>query len=328
MRAQILDSYQEGKLTLREVPKPSPRPGEVLIRIVASGVNPIDCKVRKGLSPYAMPELPAILGTDMAGVIEEVGADVSGFALGDEVFGLVGGVWGMPGTLADYVAVDVNLVARKPKTLSMRESAALPLVTLTAWEGLVDRAGVQAGQKALILGGSGGVGHVAIQIAKARGAEVFATAAPEKFEMIHALGAVALDRSLPIEEHMAQHTNGAGFDIVYATIGGPVLADALKAVTYYGHVVSCAAFGTVDLTAGSLRAATLSGVFVLLPMTRNVGRARHGEILREVASLADRGALKPIVDPRRFTLEQAMEAHKVQETGHPVAKIVIDISHG
>ncbi|MGE8394122.1 MAG: alcohol dehydrogenase catalytic domain-containing protein, partial [Pseudomonas sp.] len=165
----VLDDYATGTLLEQTVQRPSPRAGEVLVRIAASGVNPIDNMIRLGLAPYAMPELPAILGTDLAGVVVETGPEVTAFNVGDEVYGLTGGVRGLQGSLAEYAAVDAALLALKPKNLSMREAAALPLVFLTAWEGMVDRAAVQPGQRVLVQGGAGGVGHVAIQIAAAHG---------------------------------------------------------------------------------------------------------------------------------------------------------------
>jgi NADPH:quinone reductase-like Zn-dependent oxidoreductase len=122
-----------------DLPKPSPAPGQVLIKIHAAGINPLDTKIRAGQGGHANQPLPAILGLDMAGSVEAVGSYVSAFAAGDEVFGMVGGVGKQQGTLAEYIAVDATLLAHKPKSLTMRQAAALPLVTITAWEGLVDR---------------------------------------------------------------------------------------------------------------------------------------------------------------------------------------------
>lgn len=136
MKALRLDSYDASTLLEVEVAKPSPQQGQVLVKIKASGVNPIDYKIRLGQAPYAMPELPAIIGTDLAGVVEAVGEGVTQFQVGDEVYGLTGGVRGLQGSLAQYAAVDANLLAIKPRNLSMCEAAALPLVTLTVWEGL------------------------------------------------------------------------------------------------------------------------------------------------------------------------------------------------
>jgi NADPH2:quinone reductase len=130
------------------------------VRIKASGVNPLDLKIRSGSAPHARHPLPAILGMDLAGIVEQVGPGVTGFKAGDEVYGLTGGIGGLQGSLAEFAAVDADLLARKPSSLDMREAAAVPLVVITAWEGLVDRANVQAGQTVLIHG-AGGVGQMA-----------------------------------------------------------------------------------------------------------------------------------------------------------------------
>lgn len=327
MRALVLNDYANGQFSDARVPRPVPGAGEVLVQIFASGVNPIDYKIRTGAAPYAEPELPAILGTDLAGVVVEVGADVTDFKLGDEVYGLTGGVRGMPGTLAEFAAVDARLLAPKPKNLSMREAAALPLVFLTAWEGLVDRAHVQAGQRVLIQGGAGGVGHVAVQIARAFGATVYATASSGKHDIVRGYGATPIDyRTTKVADYVTQYADGVGFDVVYDTVGGQTLDDSLVAAKPYGHVLSCYAFSEHNLAPGSLRCVTLSGIFVLLPMLSGEGRAHHGEILREATRLAEEGKLKPLVDQERYTLADAHAAHDAQEAGKALGKIVIDIA--
>ncbi len=193
-----------GDFQARDVPRPTLAADQVLVRISASGVNPLDTKIRAGQAAHARQPLPAVLGLDMAGTIEEVGGNVTAFKSGDEVFGMVGGVGGLQGTLAELIAVDANLLAHKPKSLSMREAAALPLSTITAWEGLVDRANVRAGHKVLIHAGAGGVGHIAVQIAQAFGAEVFATVSPDKKNVVREFGATPVDyRSLSVEEYVA-----------------------------------------------------------------------------------------------------------------------------
>src|SRR5580698_1437072 len=179
MRAAILEAYNS-PLRLIEMERPEARTGQVLIQIMASGVNPLDTKIRTGNGGHARQTPPAVLGMDLAGVVEEVGSGVTGFRAGDEVYGMAGGIGGLQGTLAEFAAVDAELIARKPKNLSMREAAALPLSFITAWEGLVDRAGVRQGQTVLVHAGAGGVGHVVAQIAVARGAKVFATVSGEK----------------------------------------------------------------------------------------------------------------------------------------------------
>lgn len=327
MRAQQLYDYADGTFKEVSVDRPVAGIGQVLVRIVASGVNPIDTKIRAGIAPYAMPELPAILGTDLAGVVEAVGEDVTTFKVGDEVYGLAGGVRGLQGSLAEYSAVDANLLAIKPKNVSMREAAAIPLVFLTAWEGLVDRANVSAGHRVLVQGGAGGVGHAAVQIAVARGAKVFATASQDKAAIVESFGATAIDYTTSsVDQQVAQHAAGVGFDVVYDTVGDKTLDDALAAARPYGHVVSCAAFGTHSLAPSSLRCVTLSGVFVLLPMLGGEGRAHHGDILREATKLVEAGQFKPLLDGHTFKLADAQAAHELQESGKALTKIVIDIA--
>jgi len=291
MHAVVLEKFG-GDLTLAEVDKPVAGRGEVLVRVAASGVNPLDTKIRAGTAAHARPVLPAILGLDLAGVVEQAGPGVHGFAAGDEVYGLTGGVGGLPGSLAEYAAVDSALLARKPASLSMREAAALPLAVITAWEGLVDRARVRRGQRVLVHGGAGGVGHVA-----------------------------------PVAEYVAAHTDGEGFDVIFDSVGGTTLDRSFEAVrAYTGHVVSALGWGTHSLAPLSLRGATYSGVFTLLPMLTGRGRAHHGEILRKAAALADAGALRPLVDARRFTPWTVADAHQAVEDGTAASKVVVDIS--
>ena len=326
MRALVLETAN-GPFVSRQVPRPVAGPGQVLVEIAASGVNPLDTKIRAGGAAHAKHPLPAVLGMDLAGVVRAVGAGVERFRVGDEVYGLTGGVGGLQGSLAQFAAVDADLLAHKPANLSMREAAALPLVVITAWEGLVDRARTHAGQKVLVHGGAGGVGHVAVQIAKALGAEVFATVSPEQFETARRYGAIPIDHtSTTVEDYVARHTGGEGFDVIYDTVGGPVLDASFHAVRpYLGHVVSALGWGTHALAPLSFRAATYSGVFTLLPMLTGRGRARHGQILEEAARLAESGRLVPLMDERRYTLDTALDAHELVAAGRPRGKVVVDV---
>lgn len=229
MRAAVVEEH-DGPFVIKNLPIPAPRAGEVLVRVHASGVNPLDTKIRAGRADHARHPLPAVLGIDLAGSVEAIGAGVSEFKVGDEVFGMTGGVGGHQGSLAEFASVDAVLLAPKPARLSMREAAAVPLVFITAWEGLVDRANVQPGQTVLVQGGAGGVGHMAIQIAKARGAEVYATDVTERAEFLAGLGATPIDRDVPVEDYVALHTGGKGFALVYDTVGAPVLDASFRAV--------------------------------------------------------------------------------------------------
>jgi NADPH:quinone reductase len=326
MRALVLE-HLNAPFTLQEVTRPAARAGQVLVRIKASGVNPLDTKIRTGNAPHAKVTLPAILGMDLSGIVEAVGSEVTAFKPGDEVYGMTGGVGGLPGSLAAFAAVDPDLLALKPANFSMREAAALPLVFITAWEGLVDRAKVRAGQKVLVHAGAGGVGHMAVQIAVAFGAQVFATVSKEKAKIAERFGAIAIDyQADTVAGYVARYTNSDGFDIVYDTVGGTTLDDSFQAVRpYTGHVVSCLGWGVHKLAPLSFRGATYSGVFTLMPMLTGKGRAHHGQILREATKLAETGKLIALLNPERFTFETALEAHLVVQSSTAVGKVVIEV---
>lgn len=327
MKALILEN-NNAPFRLVDIPIPAAVQGEVLVRIKASGVNPLDTKIHAGTAAHAKHPLPGILGIDLAGVVEEVGAGVSGFRRGDEVYGMTGGVGGNQGSLAEYAAVDARLLAIKPAHLSMREAAALPLIFITAWEGIVDRASVKAGQKVLVLGAGGGVGHVAVQIARAFDAQVYAVDSAPKAEYIRSLGATPIDYSAEaLENYVNRYTDGEGFDLVYDTVGGAGLDTAFKAVRKFGHVVSCLGWGTHALAPLSFKAATYSGVFTLMPLLSGEDREHHGDIMREATKLAEAGKIVPKLDPRRFGLHNVQDAYALIERRQVNGKLVVEIAN-
>ena len=326
MKALILEEYNSS-FQLRDVNNPIAGRGQVLVKIKASGINPLDLKIKAGQAAHAQTRLPAILGIDMAGVVEAVGEGVTNFKPGDEVYGMTGGIAGIQGSLAEYAAVDVDLLALKPKNISMREAAALPLIFITAWEGLVDRANVQAEQTVLIHGGAGGVGHIAVQLAKAKGAQVFATVSPEKEGLIRNYGATPIDYTqLSADEYVQKFTAGEGFDSILDTVGGKILDDSFKTVKRYtGHVSSILGWGTYNLAPLSFRGATYSGVFTLYPLISGKSRAHHGEILREATALVEAGKLIPLVDDKRYAFETIADAYTAMEQRAAQGKLIIDV---
>jgi NADPH2:quinone reductase len=307
MRAVVLEKTGQ-PLRLTTVASPEAGPGQVRVRVHASGVNPLDVKIHAGEAAHARQPAPAVLGLDLAGVVTALGPGVDRFRVGDEVYGMVGGVGGVPGTLVDETAVNAELLAKKPAKLTMREAAALPLVVITAWEGLVDRAAVTAGEKVLVIGG-GGVGGIVVQLARALGAEP-----------------TVAGRDDVVADLVTQHTGGHGFDVVYDTVGGAALDGAFTAVRRFGRVVSCLGWGTHALAPLSFRAASYSGVFTLLPLLTGEGQDHHGEILARAAELADAGKLTAHLDPRHFALGVADEAHRVVASGEARGKIVVDVA--
>jgi NADPH2:quinone reductase len=328
MKALVLESFNT-PYQLKQIDKPAAGKGQVLVKILASSVNPLDIKIKAGQAGHAKAVLPAVLGIDMAGVVETVGEGVTSFVPGDEVYGTTGGIAGIPGTLAEYAAVDAELLALKPKNFSMREAAALPLVFITAWEGLVDRANVNEGKTVLVHGGAGGVGHIAVQIAKALGAQVFSTVDTAKNEVINAYGATPINyKSLTVDEYVQQYTGGEGFDIIFDTIGGETLDASFKAAKQYvGHVLSILGWGTHSLAPLSFYGATYSGVFTLYPLITGKGRKHHGDILREATKLIEGGKLKPLVDPENYTLETIAEAYDALEQSKAKGKVVVNINN-
>jgi NADPH2:quinone reductase len=331
MKAFAVSSYGPASPFVEiDLPDPGPAPGRVVIEVAASSVNPVDTKIRAGGRDMC-PPLPAVLHMDVAGTVVAVGGDVRNFRAGDEVFGCAGGlrtVSGevLQGALADYMVADARLIARKPESLDLVEAAALPLVAITAWEGLCDRARVGPGDRVLVHGGAGGVGHVAIQIAAACGAIVDATVSSDrKAGLARELGAaeVIRYRDEAVDDYVQRLTTGLGYDVVLDTVGGPNLETSMAATRVGGQTVTILAGGEHDLTGMHARGLTLAAVFMLLPMLHDFGRERHGEILGRVAALVDHGRLRPLIDPRRHPFAEAHEAHRRLEAGDAVGKIVL-----
>jgi NADPH2:quinone reductase len=265
---------------------------------------------------------------DVAGIVEATAPDVNQFVAGDEIYGCAGGLLGSGGALAEYMLVDANLIAKKPRSLSMSAAAALPLVAITAWEGLFQKARLQTSQHVLIHGGVGGVGHIAVQLAKWAGAKVYTTVLKaEDFSIVKAFGAdeIINAKDEPVETYLTRLTDNTGFDIVFDTVGGPNLDRSFLAAADSGAVVTTAARSTHDLTPLHSKSLSLHVVFMLLPLLKNKNRAAHGEILAEIAKIVDAGHLKPLVDPNQFTLETVRDAHAWLESGKAQGKVVVNV---
>ena len=328
MKAMVLNAYGDAAtFEATELPRPEVQPGQVLVRIAATSVNTIDTMIRAmGKDLPLSPDLPAVLGMDFAGTVEEVGADVTGFAKGDEVYGCAGGLAGLQGALAEFMPADARLIAHKPTSLSMRQAAALPLVGITAYEGLT-RAGAGEGQKVLIQGGAGGVGHVAIQVARHLGAEVFATGTgADQIAAIEGYGATAIDfRAEKIADYVAAHTSGAGFDVVFDSVGGANLPNSFEAAALNAQIVTTVALLELDLTPAHFKGLSMHIVFMLLPMLHDQGRAVHGDILKTLAELADAGKLKPLLDGEHFGFDAVGEAYARLTSGQALGKVVVTL---
>ena len=239
MKAMTLTSFGgPDSFELREVPKPVPQAGQVLVRVHATSINPLDFQVRRGDYPDLVP-LPAITGHDVSGVVEAIGPGVTTFTPGDEVW-YTPQIFDGPGSYAEYHVAAESIIGKKPASLSHLEAASLTLVGGTAWEALVVRAGLRVGESILIHGGAGGVGHVAIQLAKAIGAKVYTTVREANFEFARGLGAdVLIDyEKEDYVDAVMRETAGRGVDVVFDTIGGDTLARSPDALAQLGRVVS------------------------------------------------------------------------------------------
>ncbi|MDB1125034.1 zinc-dependent alcohol dehydrogenase family protein [Vibrio algarum] len=310
-----------------ELAKPEAKAGQVLVRVAATSVNTIDMMIRDmGDALPFHPKTPAILGMDFAGTIEAIGEGVTDFIVGDEVFGCAGGLGDLPGALAEYIPADARLVAHKPKNLSMKEAAALPLVGITAYEGL-QRSGISKGQKVLVHGGAGGVGHIALQLAKYFGAEVYATGATgEQVELIERLGATAIDfKAEAVTDYVTKYTKGEGFDVVFDSVGGANINNSIEAAKLNGQIATTLAFLEQDLTMIHMKGLSLHVVFMLIPMIHDFKREAHGNILSELAKIAEEGALSPVVDEKSFTLSEVADAHAYLASGQAIGKVVVEV---
>ena len=331
MNAMTLNEYGGSAVfQLTELPQPSVKAGHVVVRVAATNVNTVDTMIRQmGEDLSLSPDLPAVLGMDLAGTIETVGEGVTDFVPGDEVYGCAGGLADLQGALAEYMLADAKLIAHKPKTLSMREAAALPLVGITAYEGL-QRAGAQAGQKALVHGGAGGVGHVAVQLAKHFGADVYATCSGgRQADVIESYGATAIDyKTEKVADYVQKHTDGTGFDVIFDSVGGANLTNCFEAAALNGQVATTVSLVALDLTPAHFKGLSLHVVFMLIPMLYDHKREEHGAILGKLAEIADAGALRPLLDETRFVLEDIGKAHERLTSGQAIGKVVVEIEGG
>lgn len=328
MNAWVLDDFGGPQVfEKREQPVPEIDAHQVLVRVHATSVNPVDYKIRRGDAAGLCPPRPATLHGDVAGVVEAVGEEVSSLAKGEAVYGCAGGFTGAPhGALADYMPCDARLLASMPEPLSFGEAAALPLVTLTAWEGLLDKGDVRPLQRLLIHGATGGVGHVGLQLAKWRHCEVAVTASSQqKLEIGAKLGADTLINyeEETIDEYVDRCTDGEGFDVVFDTVAGENLRRSVEAARLNGAVATVGVSTADVVRPAQQKGLSLHLVSMLIPMLHNVDRAHHGEILEWTADLVEDDHLRPLVDDRTFTFDEIGDAHAYAEAGEHIGKVVV-----
>jgi NADPH:quinone reductase-like Zn-dependent oxidoreductase len=332
MKAFIVDKYKKlGPLRLADLPEPQIGNEDVLVRVHAAGVNLIDSKVRDGEFKLILPyQLPLVLGHDVAGTIVKVGSQVKKFKVGDEIYS-------RPrdhriGTFAEFIAINEADVALKPKNLTMEEAASIPLVALTAWQALVERGKVKPGQKVFIQAGSGGVGTVAIQLAKHLGATVATTTSAANAALVNSLGAdVIIDYKTQDFEKML-----SGYDLVLNSQDAKTLAKSLAVLKPGGQLISISGPPDPAFAKAAGLNVFLKLVFTVLSRSirKKVGKlsARYsflfmhadGQQLAEITKLIEAGIIKPVVD-KVFPFEKTGEALAYVETGRAKGKVVIRV---
>ncbi|WP_119391047.1 NADP-dependent oxidoreductase [Taklimakanibacter lacteus] len=332
MKAFVVDKYNKnGALRLAEMPEPDLQDNDVLIEIHAAAVNPLDSKIKSGEFKLILPyRMPLILGHDVAGTIVRIGPKVRKFKAGDNVYARPRD--GRIGTFAEFIAVDEADVALKPRNLSMEEAASLPLVGLTAWQTLVESANLKKGQKVFIQAGSGGVGAIAIQLAKHLGATVATTAGAANFDLVKSLGAdIVVDyRKQDFEKILT------GYDVVLNSQDAKTLAKSVHVLKPGGKLISIS--GPPDPEFAKQRRLNVMLKLVLRFLSRGIrAKARRlgitysfhfmwaqGNQLSKITSLVESGTIRPVVD-RVFPFEAANEALAYVEEGRAKGKVVIKV---
>ena len=325
MKAMIIKEIGSTEVfQLAEKAKPVAKAGHMVVEVKATSVNPIDTMLRSIELPWSA-NLPEILHGDVAGIVCEVGEGVTGFNVGDEVYGMAGGINGVDGALAEFMLVDALLMANKPKTLTMKQAAALPLVAITSYEALVEKLNVQQGDNVLIHGATGGVGHIAVQLAKVLGANVTSTYSPANEVLAKALGADNLVdyKTESVSDYVKAHTSGVGFDKVFDTVAGDNIEKSFEAAKFNGQVATI--LPIADPLQIALKSLSFHSVLVLIPLCHGINHASHGRILTEIATLVDAGKITPIIDESDFSIWEVAKAHDRLASGKAVGKITLTV---
>lgn len=331
MKAFLINNYTKDGLHLADVPAPKVGDNDVLVEVHSASLNLLDSKIKKGEFKLFLPyKFPLILGHDVAGIVTQVGKNVKKFKVGDEIYSRVSDFH--IGTFAEFISINEKDVALKPKNLTMEESASIPLVALTAWQALVEKANLKKGQKVFIQAGSGGVGTVAIQLAKHLGATVATTASEKSFKLLKSLGAdVLIDYKTQDFETMLKN-----YDVVLNSQDNKTLQKSINILKPNGQVISISGPPTPDFAKEMGLPWYLKIVMSLLSFSirgkakkRNIDYSflfmkANGNQLEKIAKLIEADIIKPVID-KIYPFEQTNEALEYVESGHAKGKIVIKI---
>ncbi len=323
-------------LQLKSVPRPElSDPHQILVRVMAAGVNPADLRVRKRMPPqsdWQVPEGGIVLGLEGAGIVEAVGADVTRFKVGDEVYYFDGGFIGAQGNYAQFKVLDEHYAARKPSKLNFAQAAALPVVAITGWESLCERATLEAGEHLLVQGGAGGLGHIGIQLGKLLGAHVAATVSTQaKAELARRAGAdrVILYRNEDVADALRSWTGKDGVDVVYDTVGDDVFSQSVDLLGPHGRLVSAAypeAWPTADIFSAAIKNVHIAFEAMGHALGDHDQRIVQTKILEMVGRHVDDGNLFVFLD-RTYPLAEAGKAQSALEAGQITGRLALEIPH-
>lgn len=332
MKAYVLNKYGKNeKLKLTEKSVPTVKENDILVEVYAAGLNQLDSKLKSGDFKLILPyKIPFVLGHDLAGIVIKTGTKVSRFKVGDEIFARVSDM--RIGTLAEFIAIDENDAALKPTTISMEEAASIPLVALTVWQAFVERANIKKGQKVFIQAGSGGVGTIAIQLAKHLGAFVATTASEKNFDMLKTLGAdIIIDYKKDNFETILKD-----YDLVLNSQDLKTLEKSLTILKPGGSIISISGPPTPEF-AKSIGASAIISFILWLTSLKIRNKAKklninysflfmkaNGKQLEQIGNLLESKAIKPVVD-KVFSFERTNDAFDYMESGHAKGKVVVKI---
>jgi len=302
---------------------------EIKVRLHAAGINPVDTKIRKSGLFYPNAQLPAVLGCDGAGEVVEIGANVTDFKIGDKVWFCHGGLGREQGNYAEFNVIDQRWASLMPQTATFETAAAAPLVLITAWGALFERGNLQAGQTVLIHAGAGGVGHVAIQLAKIAGARVITTVSSnEKAAFVKSLGAdeIIFYNQTDVAKEVNRLTDNHGADLVFDTVGADVFKSSIACTAHFGRIVTLIDASNLDLNEARMRNLLIGFELMLTPMLRDLDseRDKHIELLKKCAAYIDAGKLAIHVS-QVLPLADAQKAHTLIEANHTMGKLVLSI---
>jgi NADPH:quinone reductase len=329
MKVYIINAYgKDAVFTPEDRPIPTPMANEVLIKVAATNINPIDAKIRAGLMTNVQPPLPAVLHTDMSGVVVACGEQVTDYQEGDEVYGCIGGIANQSGALAEYVVVSLDMIAKKPSTLSLSEAATIPLVGITAYIALFEKLMLTSDNHVLIHAGLGGVGNMACQFAHAAGAKVSATVgSDDDAELLHTYGvahAINYKKELPATYKLL--ASDSGFSHIFDTVGTNNLIQSFEAAATHGRIACTQTLiDGIDLSIMHKKGLTLSSVLMLDRLIQPGMATPYCHYLKKITALIEEFGIKPHIDKQTFLVKDLADAYRHIETRQSSGKVVITV---